>query len=186
MIKAILFDFTGVLRTDALEEWLARHNLKKDDRLYSLSGQQDLGEISNAEFYKRISKIYGYEMAPEINSHGKLNFELISYINDLKNHYKVGLLSNSPLGFVRPILKDNHLEQLFNEVTISSEVHLIKPDPKIYELSLAKLNVLKQEALFIDDNAKHVEAANQLGIKSLRYTALDKLKDDLKSLGIIT
>lgn len=184
MVKAIIFDFTGVLRTDALELWLTQHGLKKNDEMKSLSAQQDLGEISNAEFYEQISKLFGYQMTPDINTPGKLNFELIDFISDLKKQYKVALLSNSPLGFVRSILKDNNLELLFDEVIISSELHVAKPNPEIFKIALDRLGIDEPEAIFVDDNIEHIDAAHQLGITSIQFISLKKLKNRLNDLGV--
>jgi len=51
----------------------------------------------------------------------------------------------------------------------SAEVHLAKPDPRIYQLVLDKLGVQAGEAIFIDDFPENIDAANALGIHGVHY-----------------
>lgn len=52
----------------------------------------------------------------------------------------------------------------FRDVVVSGEERLVKPDPAIYRLALARFGLEPGEAVFVDDNRANVDAANALGI----------------------
>lgn len=60
---------------------------------------------------------------------------------------------------------------VFDVVVDSSEVGLRKPDPAIYELTLARLGVEAEHAVFLDDHPTNVEAAQALGMGGVVVTA---------------
>jgi HAD superfamily hydrolase (TIGR01509 family) len=70
------------------------------------------------------------------------------------------------------------------DVLVWSFQHLMaKPDPAIYRLILEKLNVRPEESLFLDDKLLNVEAAQALGMKSLQFSTIDRLRADLVAHG---
>ncbi len=56
---------------------------------------------------------------------------------------------------------------MFDLVVDSCEVGLRKPDPRIWELTLERLGVAANEALFLDDHPTNVAAAEDLGITGI-------------------
>jgi epoxide hydrolase-like predicted phosphatase len=62
------------------------------------------------------------------------------------------------------------LDELFHCVIDSSEVGLRKPDPRIFELALARLGVSAARAVFLDDYVGNVEAARRVGIRGVLVT----------------
>jgi len=185
MIKAIIFDFFGVIRTDAYEAWLASHGLKKEGDYLEISRLQDVGDISNEEFYERLSKLFGSRVTrKDFDATAKIHHDTLQLITALKKHYAIAVLSNSPLGLLRGIIKDNNLEKYFDEIIISSEVNLVKPSPEIFTYTLRKLGVKPQETIFIDDNSKHVEAAQKADIQGFQFVSAARLGEDLRRLGL--
>jgi epoxide hydrolase-like predicted phosphatase len=74
---------------------------------------------------------------------------------------RVGLLSNSwGLG----AYPWERLDASFDVRIISGEVGLRKPDPAIYELALARLEVAAERTAFVDDLPHNVEVAEELGM----------------------
>ena len=51
----------------------------------------------------------------------------------------------------------------------SCDVHIIKPDPAIYEKICEKYDLKPEECLFIDDNGDNVKAAQNFGMHSIRF-----------------
>lgn len=79
---------------------------------------------------------------------------------------RTALLSN--VGFdVRPVLARDGLLELLDEVVLSFEVGLIKPDPAIFELVLDRLGVPAEQALMVGDSARADGGAAALGIRTL-------------------
>lgn len=58
----------------------------------------------------------------------------------------------------------------FDGVMVSSDVHLIKPDTRIYELLCSAYDLKPEECVFIDDRPENVEAAERVGMKGIVFT----------------
>ncbi|PIR04638.1 MAG: hypothetical protein COV57_03370 [Candidatus Liptonbacteria bacterium CG11_big_fil_rev_8_21_14_0_20_35_14] len=67
----------------------------------------------------------------------------------------------------------------FDEVIISAEVGINKPDPKIYSLALDKIKSNPEESIFIDDLEKNLEPAKKLGIATILYENPKQLEKNL-------
>ncbi len=81
------------------------------------------------------------------------------------------MLSNAAADeFYRYFPKFSPLEA-FDDVMVSFEVHLIKPDVRIYECLLPKKYQLKpEECLFFDDRKDNVEGAREAGMQAMVFT----------------
>ena len=171
-MKVILFDFFGVLSTPAYMEVIKKfipavqqaYWVKKLDVL-------DSGEITEEQLVAEISA-YSQVSPAEIwmiaNRAPKLNQKLIDFIkNDLKIKFKVGLLTNIPRSLLERILKEEL--NLFDFTFISSELKLIKPDKRIFELAVSKVGCPVNEILFVDDGQRNIEVAGSLGINVIFY-----------------
>ena len=78
---------------------------------------------------------------------------------------KLYLLSNYPkTGYERLREKYADLFQIFDGGVISSEVHLLKPEPEMYRALVERYGLEPARTLFIDDTEKNVEGAMDCGI----------------------
>lgn len=113
-----------------------------------------------------------------------VNPEVVSYITELRTQYKLGLCSNAARDiFDRVITLGNlRLVDLFDEVVVSGDIKIAKPDPRIFMHTLEVLGVSPEEAVFIDDNPKNVEAARSLGIHGILFTGAQDLRKQLELL----
>ncbi|HXL23644.1 MAG TPA: HAD-IA family hydrolase [Candidatus Dormibacteraeota bacterium] len=66
----------------------------------------------------------------------------------------------------------------------SYRVGASKPNPLIYREALRGCKVKAQEAVFIDDVPAYVDAARQLGMQGVVYTAPEQLVAQLAALGV--
>ena len=67
-------------------------------------------------------------------------------------------------------------------MVISAEVGLIKPDPRIYRLALAKLGARPEESVFIDDVPANVDAARSAGMVGIEFAKPEKVLEELKQI----
>lgn len=94
--------------------------------------------------------------------------EPVGGINELVRwsveNYHVGLLTNSMPGFV-PAMRERGLipDVRFDTVVDSSEVHVMKPDPRIYEIAQEHAGFPPSEILLIDDSRANLIAAKKHG-----------------------
>lgn len=75
---------------------------------------------------------------------------------------------------------------LLSDIVVSAEEHLIKPDPRIYQLALQRFSLQAEHTVFIDDRKSNVEAARHLGIHGIRFTNADELRESLKTLDVLS
>jgi len=92
--------------------------------------------------------------------------------------FRTGLLSNS-WGLDYP--RDGWTE-LFDEVVISGEVGLRKPEPEIYRLAAERLGVPPGECAFVDDLASNVRGAAAVGMVGVHHTSLESTVQELEEL----
>ena len=92
------------------------------------------------------------------------NEELLRYMRvNLEGKYKLGLLSNVATGGAVDELG------IFDDIVLSGEVGLQKPDPRIYELAVERLGVSLEECVFVDDSVGNVDVAESLGMRGIVY-----------------
>ena len=97
-------------------------------------------------------------------------------IADLKAAgYRLYVLSNMSLEYIE-YLRKKEVYSYFDGEVISSEVHLCKPEPEIYEAVLERYGLKASESLFLDDRVENVNAAIECGIGGLLID-----KDDQQS-----
>ena len=190
MIKAIVFDFAGVVAPGIILGWVKKH-LSQDDPRYRLfkqaSAKWDMGEVSVDEFYNLLSKISGINtMSIEKELYAKATYhpEVIEIIKKLKLNYKIVLFSNNFAHSLYKIIDKNDLRKLFDFIVISSEYKMKKPSPQFFNKMLEIVGLNKEEVIFIDDTTGNVDAGNNLGITSFVYKSPEQLISDLKSLQI--
>lgn len=79
----------------------------------------------------------------------------------------LGVLSNFDTRLYK-VLKVLDLEPFFSSITISTEVGVAKPDPKIFSIALAKHNCKPENAWHIGDSVQEdYEAANAAGLRGI-------------------
>lgn len=195
MIKAVIFDVGGVLHTDENEfvkqDIIDTLSISEEtySRAYSrLVPQLGKGEISESEFWKQFLVETGSKKKlpseslwqREYAKRFKKNLEVLKLVEKLKKSgLKLGILSNT----IDPHAQVNRREgvfALFDEVVLSHEVGLRKPDPEMFKLILERLKVKPEEAVFVDDLVENVEAAKKLGIDSIIFVDQHQLSVDLK------
>lgn len=185
--QAIIFDFFDVIHDDPFHKWLNTYGLQNSGKIEEANNLVDSGHIGEQEFYQHLAAASGqaiHQVESVFGDTSYIDWELIAIINRLRKHYTIGLLSNASSEYLRPILEDNNIAHLFDEVVISAETRLIKPMPEAFRFILKKLTVEPDRTLFIDDNSKNVAAARRLGIDSIIYTGVPQLKAQLKEHGI--
>ena len=70
----------------------------------------------------------------------------------------------------------------FDALVISAEEKMMKPDPRIYQLALDRLDVRADEAIFLDDVQVNIEACNALGMHGVHFTSSEQAQRDIRAL----
>ena len=77
----------------------------------------------------------------------------IELLEELKDKYRLGLICNcmseTSKNTILQIMRDASLPDYFEEIIISSELGYSKPDPRIFNLMLEKLDVKPDEEIMV-------------------------------------
>jgi epoxide hydrolase-like predicted phosphatase len=197
-IRALIFDVGGVLvRTEdptPRQQLAAKLNLSVR-ALYSVAfggdtwRQVQLGRVADDEHWRAVGHRLGLAWPDEVHAFRETFFEgdrldrqLIELIVQLRDRYKVALLSNAPANLRRWIVDEWDIPpDTFDAIVISAEQGVMKPDPEIYRVALARLDVAPHEAIFVDDFVENIKAARMLGIEAIHFTSPEVLVEELES-----
>lgn len=203
MIKAVFFDLfftliypqysTGKNEYDVVgisaEEW---EYYAENDDLYK---ERALGEIKDEnEIIDRIIcsmpyKISEKQMIEILNLRQarmqralfEIDEKILHTIRKIhEKDIKICLISNADVIDCK-YWSQSPLASFFDEAIFSCDVGMMKPDLRIYEYALSKLNVKADESLFVGDGGSdELAGAKRAGMKAVFTEYLDK-KDDKKS-----
>ena len=73
----------------------------------------------------------------------------------------------------------------FDDIVVSGEVKLAKPDPRIFALAIERCRLDPARTVFIDDSPRNVEAGSNAGLHALHFTGPQQLRTELVRLGLI-
>lgn len=185
MIKAVIFDFFGVLVTEGFkqfrEDYFSEDEVKREEAV-QLINQVDSGDIPMHSFTSQLAELAGItpeEVQKQLGGN-KPNKPLLAYIaENLKGKYKIGILSNSSMDFPRQLLDQEDVE-LFDDIILSYRLGMVKPQPEIYKTAVSRLKINPGEAVFIDDSEGHVDGAKLVGMKGILYKDFPQMKNDLQ------
>jgi 2-haloacid dehalogenase len=201
-IRAAIFDFGNVL-----VKWDARNLYKrffpdlpsidsflKQIEFLKWNAKQDAGrsfnegvaDLSN-QFPQYADLIQAYSTYWE-ESLVEVFEETVNIVRLLKqNGLLLYILTNSSAEKF-PIAKQKYsfLDELFEDIIVSGEIELLKPDPKIYHYTLTRIGLEAEECIFIDDSLPNVEAAQKLGFYTVHYQSPTQLRLLLQEAGVIS
>jgi len=199
MINVVLFDLGNViLPVDGhrMAQKLTKHSPFSQDEILSHFGKKEMldefetGRLSNEDFFKHIHQCCSFDgldydgFLPLFNDIFEEDTRVINLIEELKNHVKLGMISNTNAIHAAHLVKQYNLFSHFHKVWFSNDVGLRKPDAKIYQLALDHFGAKPEEAVFIDDLLPNIEGARALGIHGIHYQNHDHLVQELNRLGV--
>jgi len=187
-IKALIFDLEGVLLQTADEDLpttLARQLGRPVEEVrpvfYSdINDLVDLGQGTQEDFWDHILRSLGL---PQEDRHILEKFyetelyidpRMLAAVRAYRKCYKTGMLSNYTSDLRGRLETHWSVDGAFDEIIISCEVGLIKPDSAIYHLMLERLGCHAEESVFVDDKQINTEAAAALGMHTVLFNSVEQ------------
>ena len=99
--------------------------------------------------------------------------------------YPLYILSNVSEEKFPQARKAHAFLSMFEDIFISSEFGLVKPEPEIFRQTLQRMNRPAEEVIFIDDALANIESARKLGLQSIHFQSPAQLERELKTLQIL-
>jgi len=184
MLKAIIFDITGVLFQ--FQPWVG----ERPPREELLKIKQVAIDIYDK---KKISKKYlkneifksarpPKELEAVFKSLTIIDKDLFELVKKLSKTHELYCIANEVPKWT-DIRKDLYgFEKYFKKLFISTEIGMRKPDKNIYQHFLSETRLKANECLFIDDKKINIETANKLGFQTYQYTNFKTFNKFLKPL----
>ena len=191
MIKAVLFDFGGVLSETGQHGFI--QDIVAD--LYGISpdqidtsqwhnelrrgrGAEDgLFHQLNERFGKHVTKEQFVARVLKANKPAPVVFELATSLR--KHGIRTGIFSNIFEMNARELRKQGFYDN-FDPVLLSWETGYAKPDQQFYDLAVEKLQVRPEEILLIDDQDKCLDPAVAMGMHIIKAESPEQIVRDTK------
>lgn len=187
-ITTIIFDFGGVLYkmpdSKGINKWLHLLGIKDNPVITEMLANPHesklvkdicLGKIPEEHAWGMIGTKWSVNPAliqrikRNYFSKRYLNRRIVRFMAALKDDFKLCILSNAG-DQSRSLMTDVlHLDRFVDEIIISAEEGIIKPDPRIYQIAMDRLNTTPEHTLFIDDYLENIKAAERFGMKAIRF-----------------
>ncbi|NIM96145.1 MAG: HAD-IA family hydrolase [Anaerolineales bacterium] len=196
-IQAVIWDLGGViLRTEDLthrERWEARLGFEAWE-LASLvfhsdmSHKASLGHASVDDIWisvqtsLRLSDSERDALRADFFAGDEVDDILMDFIREIHPQYKSGMITNAWPDLRSKIEDEIRIADAFDKIVISSEVGIVKPDPRIYEIILNDFGIAPAQAVFVDDFMENVEGAHAVGMHALHFRNTSDAILDLKTL----
>lgn len=195
--KAIIFDFGGVLigwdprnlytrffpgQPRAMEEFLEEINFME------WNAQQDKGrpfaeavELHARKHPQYASLIRAYHENWKESLTGAID-GTVELLRALKNKgYPLYGLSNWSAETFPMVRHEFDFLNLLDDIVLSGDVKLIKPEPEIFEVCLQRIGEPAKQCLFIDDSEANIAAAKKIGFDTVHFKSPEQLKMELET-----
>ena len=98
--------------------------------------------------------------------------------------YRLATLNNESAELNVHRLRLFALTDIFSAFFSSCWLGLQKPSARVYELALAMSQAEAEGSVFIDDRPRNLDPARALGMQTVHYTGVERLRADLAALGV--
>ncbi|MFL2852489.1 MAG: haloacid dehalogenase type II [Candidatus Pelagibacter sp.] len=106
--------------------------------------------------------------------------EVNEVLNNLKKkNYKLSILSNGTPALLNELVKNNNLENIFDDLFSIEEVGIYKPDSKVYDMPIKKYQIKSDEVAFLSANTWDVSGGGNYGYNSIWVNRNKAIFDNL-------
>ena len=189
MIRTVIFDLGGVIITldpqQAIDRFKALGLADAEQRLDSYTqsgifGDLEHGLISDEDFRRELSTLVGREVTHEECAYAwqgyakevpERNLKVLQRLRE--EGYRVLLLSNTNPYMMEWVEspafdgKGHPVSHYFDHCYLSYQMKLMKPSVDIFRAVLRNEKTFASECLFVDDGARNVATASQLGMRTV-------------------
>ena len=188
-IKAVIFDFGEVLvrteDTSGRRKWeqclgLPEGGLARVVFESEVTDRSMIGQATESDVWEQVAAKFGLnekgrrELWRDFWSGDQVDTKLVQFLRDLRSGYKTAILSNAWPGSRQIFTEIFGLGDAVDEMIISAEEGVAKPDIRFYRIALNRLDVQPEETVFVDDLIENVQAAQAIGIRSIHFKSTEQ------------
>jgi putative hydrolase of the HAD superfamily len=173
-MKTLLFDMYGVIIKESKGNFTpyVYERFPNTDKQYyrTLYEKASRGEITSDDFFTTLG-FTDPEAAKRdyIENHLTLDEGFIPFAEQHQSKYRFVLLSNDVLAWSEYIRDYYGVRRYFDDVILSANTGICKPDCKIFEIALKRLGVEPTDCIFIDNSVKNLRSAQSLGLDTILF-----------------
>lgn len=206
MVKAVIWDFGGVLTSSPFEAFNRLENDKglpkdfirkinatnPDTNAWALFERSEISiEEFDAKFAEEAEALGGNIRGREVIDviAGEVRPEMVEALRRCKERFKVGCITNNVTagegaGMARTADKAAAVQEvmaLFDHIIESSKAGVRKPDPRIYEMACKELGVSPADCVYLDDLGINLKPAKALGMHTIKVLDAAKALEELEA-----
>lgn len=196
MIKAVLWDFGGVILSspfEAMRRFEDDHGLPPDffrslnaynhhDNAWARLERNEVGIDEFCDMFEAEALAAGHAVDARgllAVLLGEVRPQMVEAVKRCKERLKIGLLTNNFAWGDGPS-ELAEIVALFDVVVESSKVGVRKPEPRFYELACEQLGIEPSEAVFLDDLGVNLKPARAMGMTTIKVVDPDAALDELE------
>jgi len=201
VIRAVLFDFGGVILSSPFEAFAAYerrvglpmdfirtvNSTNPDDNAWARLERSEVDLDGFVSEFETEALALGHSVdGNEVIAclAGEVRPRMVTALRTIKAHHRTALLTNNFLtgnpdwsgGANGSIL------ELFDVVVESAQVGVRKPEQRFYEIALERLGVPAESAVFLDDLGVNLKPARDMGMTTIKVVDPDVALDELSAL----
>jgi putative hydrolase of the HAD superfamily len=195
-MKGLLVDFGGVLTSNVFDSFRAfceaegidpdtvKKLFRENPEALGLVRSLEVGDISEEDFSRDFGALLGVDdrddLVNRMFGHIRPDESMVDAVKRARAAgVRTGLLSNS-MGAGR--YDRSAFPELFDDVVISGEVGMHKPQPEIFELACERVGLTPADCVFVDDLRENCEGAEAVGMTAILHRGADTTLPELERL----
>ncbi|CDM69358.1 HAD-superfamily hydrolase, subfamily IA,variant 3 [Clostridium bornimense] len=192
MVKAVLFDFDGVLTIDATGSYSICNYISKNTNIdkdlfqkeyYKYNEKLLYGKINHKDIWSRLCENLGQDIPFEILEDSFINTpidtNMMKVVYRLKEEgYKIAMVTDNKKDRIDSVVNYYKLNEVFDTIIVSAEIGSGKKERDIFIQTIKKLQVEANECVFIDNNDKNLIAPKKMGMKVIYFDDYTRNMDD--------
>jgi len=198
-ITHLFTDLGGVLLTNGWDRGLRKLVAERfgvdpaemDERHHLTYDTYESGKIELGEYLRRVVFYEPRSYTPQdvidfMLGQARCFPEMIDLVRAVKERHglKVAVVSNEGRELTADRIERFALRSFVDFFVVSSLVHLRKPDPEIFRLTLDLAQAKAEEVVYLDDRKMFCEVAEREGMRAIWHRDLETTRADLAALGL--
>jgi putative hydrolase of the HAD superfamily len=196
MIKAVLFDFGGVIAEEGFRDGLAAIAKKKnlDEQTFFRAAEDVMyktgyvtGKATEKVFWETLSKDTGLKedvraLRTEILRRFVLRPQMLALADKIRDQGLIAAILSDQTNWLDEINRKKPFYNRFDYVINSYVLGKSKRDPSVFRDVSTIIGVKPHLMLFVDDNARNIKGAAETGMRTIQFKGIEDFKAQLEDI----
>lgn len=193
MIKAVLFDFGGVLAEEGFREGLKAIAVKNGldpDEFFKTAEHiiyetgYVIGLADESLFWKKLREKTGIrgddsELRKEILDRFILRPAMFKYVENMRIAGLFVAILSDQTNWLDEINEKSPFYHHFDHIFNSFRIKKSKRDVSVFSYICTEIGFKPYEVIFVDDNAEHIKRANAVGLKTIHFRDVGGFSEEI-------